>query len=55
MKYWGRVQGNRWLVAKMFGVLMICEFVSLPSWYAFPGKEVLTIFAVFLLWVLIAG
>jgi len=26
MKYWGRVQGNRWLVAKMFGVLMICEF-----------------------------
>lgn len=25
MKYWGRVQGNRWLVAKMFGVLMICE------------------------------
>lgn len=28
MKYWNRVQGNRWLVAKMFGVLMICE--SLP-------------------------
>ena len=28
MKYWGRVQGNRWLVAKMFGVLMICEFAS---------------------------
>jgi len=25
MKYWSRVQGNRWLVAKMFGVLMICE------------------------------
>ncbi|KAF1980700.1 syntaxin 5 [Aulographum hederae CBS 113979] len=23
MKYWGRVRGNRWLVAKMFGVLMI--------------------------------
>ncbi|KAF2723592.1 t-SNARE [Polychaeton citri CBS 116435] len=23
MKYWNRVQGNRWLVAKMFGVLMI--------------------------------
>ncbi|KAJ9641366.1 Integral membrane protein SED5 [Coniosporium tulheliwenetii] len=23
MKYWGRVSGNRWLVAKMFGVLMI--------------------------------
>jgi syntaxin 5 len=30
MKYWSRVQGNRWLVAKMFGVLMICEF-SFPS------------------------
>ncbi len=27
MKYWSRVQGNRWLVAKMFGVLMICKFV----------------------------
>lgn len=27
MKYWSRVQGNRWLVAKMFGVLMICEFL----------------------------
>lgn len=26
MKYWSRVQGNRWLVAKMFGVLMICKF-----------------------------
>lgn len=26
MKYWHRVQGNRWLVAKMFGVLMICEY-----------------------------
>ena len=23
MKYWGRVKGNRWLVAKMFGVLMV--------------------------------
>lgn len=23
MKYWARVQGNRWLVAKLFGVLMI--------------------------------
>lgn len=23
LKYWNRVQGNRWLVAKMFGVLMI--------------------------------
>jgi syntaxin 5 len=25
MKYWNRVSGNRWLIAKMFGVLMICE------------------------------
>lgn len=35
MKYWSRVQGNRWLVAKMFGVLMICTslqtFPSLSS------------------------
>lgn len=23
LKYWGRVSGNRWLLAKMFGVLMI--------------------------------
>ncbi|KAJ9294911.1 hypothetical protein DTO271G3_6473 [Paecilomyces variotii] len=23
IKYWSRVQGNRWLIAKMFGVLMI--------------------------------
>lgn len=30
MKYWGRVQGNRWLVAKMFGVLMICESHPYP-------------------------
>ena len=26
MKYWNRMSGNRWLVAKMFGVLMICKF-----------------------------
>nr|OQO16284.1 hypothetical protein B0A51_16478 [Rachicladosporium sp. CCFEE 5018] len=31
MKYWGRVQGNRWLVAKMFGVLMIFFFMGLSS------------------------
>jgi len=23
MKYWSRVSGNRWLVAKMFGILMV--------------------------------
>ena len=23
LKYWGRVSSNRWLVVKMFGVLMI--------------------------------
>jgi len=28
MKYWSRVQGNRWLVAKMFGVLMICKLLQ---------------------------
>jgi len=41
MKYWGRVQGNRWLVAKMFGVLMICEWFT-ASWYALCGDEMLT-------------
>ncbi|RMJ24991.1 Integral membrane protein sed5 [Aspergillus sp. HF37] len=25
MKYWNRVSGNRWLIAKMFGVLMVCD------------------------------
>lgn len=25
MKYWSRVSGNRWLVAKMFGVLMVID------------------------------
>lgn len=25
MKYWTRVSGNRWLIAKMFGVLMVCN------------------------------
>jgi syntaxin 5 len=24
MKYWTRMSGNRWLIAKMFGVLMVC-------------------------------
>lgn len=28
MKYWSRVSGNRWLVAKMFGVLMVSKFCS---------------------------
>lgn len=28
MKYWSRVSGNRWLVAKMFGVLMVCPFLA---------------------------
>ena len=28
MKYWSRVSGNRWLVAKMFGVLMVRVFNS---------------------------
>lgn len=31
LKYWSRVQGNRWLVAKMFGVLMVS---SKPSPFA---------------------
>ena len=29
MKYWSRVSGNRWLVAKMFGVLMVSLHRSL--------------------------
>jgi syntaxin 5 len=32
MKYWSRMSGNRWLVAKMFGVLMVrCRSLSSPS------------------------
>ena len=27
MKYWNRVSGNRWLVAKMFGVLMVRSMI----------------------------
>ena len=49
MKYWSRVSGNRWLVAKMFGVLMVGQHpLSLTS-----TNIRLQIF--FLLWVLIAG
>lgn len=36
MKYWSRVSGNRWLVAKMFGVLMVsfvCPYLSLMLIY----------------------
>jgi len=29
MRYWSRMSGNRWLVAKMFGVLMICESLAI--------------------------
>lgn len=50
MKYWSRVSGNRWLVAKMFGVLMVC--VSHPH-RAMHANGIEQIF--FLLWVLIAG
>ena len=31
MKYWSRVSGNRWLVAKMFGVLMVFHAVRTPT------------------------
>jgi len=34
MKYWSRVQGNRWLVAKMFGVLMICKSLAIPIYHS---------------------
>ncbi len=36
MKYWSRVSGNRWLVAKMFGVLM----VSFRSPLSFPDADI---------------
>ena len=29
MKYWSRVSGNKWLVAKMFGVLMVGQSATL--------------------------
>lgn len=31
MKYWNRVQGNRWLIAQMFGVFMICQYNVPPA------------------------
>lgn len=52
MKYWGRVQGNRWLVAKMFGVLMICKSTLFKLCPTSKSDHLIT---VFLLWVLIAG
>lgn len=51
LKYWSRVSGNRWLVAKMFGVLMICESLN----HRLIPPAGLTDGPVFLLWVLIAG
>ena len=39
MKYWTRVQGNRWLVAKMFGVLMICKYLVLIVSYHILAEE----------------
>jgi syntaxin 5 len=54
MKYWSRVQGNRWLVAKMFGVLMICELS--PPFFLYALVQFTNMdLTVFLLWVLIAG
>jgi syntaxin 5 len=40
MKYWSRVQGNRWLVAKMFGVLMICMNTRVPSSSIVPSANI---------------
>lgn len=31
MKYWTRVSGNRWLIAKMFGILMVRIYSSIHS------------------------
>ena len=51
MKYWSRVSGNRWLVAKMFGVLMV--HMAFRSPLRVKCSSFQQIF--FLLWVLIAG
>lgn len=50
MKYWSRVSGNRWLVAKMFGVLMVSFVRPYLSLMLIYNSQI-----VFLLWVLIAG
>ena len=54
LKYWGRVSGNRWLVAKMFGVLMVSPLSPVP---VYSYGEMLTddVQIFFLLWVLISG
>lgn len=31
MKYWTRVSGNRWLIAKMFGILMVRSYSCIHS------------------------
>lgn len=49
LKYWGRVSGNRWLIAKMFGVLVRRNPIS-PASGLTPEQMIF-----FLLWVLIAG
>ena len=46
MKYWNRMSGNRWLVAKMFGVLMICELQLLSAIHPIPIRNV-TFFSCF--------
>ena len=53
LKYWGRVSGNRWLVAKMFGVLVSVDpcLQRLESRVADCPPQMIF----FLLWVLIAG
>lgn len=49
MKYWSRVSGNRWLVAKMFGVLMV-RLTGFDYCNQLIASQIF-----FLLWVLIAG
>lgn len=53
LKYWSRVSSNRWLIAKMFGVLMIFFLWVPPLLFG----RVLTTYAdpINRLWVLIAG
>jgi syntaxin 5 len=51
LKYWGRVNSNRWLIAKMFGVLVSTRVVSPFPLRSLTRRQMIF----FLLWVLIAG
>ncbi len=59
LKYWSRMSGNRWLIAKMFGVLVCLDpkptFCGvLCVWIQVHANSVDQMIF-FLLWVLVAG